>query len=183
MLSEKKKMKDLLCEGLFLLMQEKPFEKITIKQICDRTGVIRGTFYNHFMDKYEALEYLVYSMLCEDSDILNSKSLFKNMFNTVYLNQDFFKSCSKITGQNGFEELLLNIFESIFDEAFKSFDFSEMDSLFTREFIIEYYSNNAIYFFCKWVKENFRTSSEDYYTLVVKTFENSLAAFNIKSLD
>ena len=56
--NEKVTMKDLLSEGLYILMQQKPFEKITIKQICDKTGVIRGTFYNHFMDKYEALEYL-----------------------------------------------------------------------------------------------------------------------------
>ncbi len=183
MFAEKKKMKDLLCEGLFLLMQEKPFEKITIKQICDRTGVIRGTFYNHFMDKYEALEYLVYSMLCEDADELDPKASFKNMFNTIYLNQDFFKSCFKITGQNGFEELLQNIFESIFDDAFNKLDFSELDPLFTRKFLVEYYSNNAIYFFRKWVKENFRTSCEDYYVLVYTTFVNSLRAFKIKGMN
>ena len=44
----KPKMKDFLAESLELLMQEKPFDKITIKQICDRAGVIRATFYNHF---------------------------------------------------------------------------------------------------------------------------------------
>ena len=60
--NEKVTMKDLLSEGLYILMQQKPFEKITIKQICDKTGVIRGTFYNHFMDKYEALEYLIHRM-------------------------------------------------------------------------------------------------------------------------
>ena len=180
MLSEKKKMKDLLCEGLFLLMQEKPFEKITIKQICDRTGVIRGTFYNHFMDKYEALEYLVYSMLFEDEEHLDVESTIKDMFNTIYLNQDFFRSCFRITGQNGFEELLSKIFESIFDELFDLLDFSELDPLFTRKFLVEYYSNNAIYFFRKWVKENFKTSCEDYYKLVHTTFKNSLIAFKVK---
>ena len=46
----KPKMKDFLAESLELLMQEKPFDKITIKQICDRAGVIRATFYNHFED-------------------------------------------------------------------------------------------------------------------------------------
>lgn len=38
--NEKVTMKDLLSEGLYILMQQKPFEKITIKQICDKTGVI-----------------------------------------------------------------------------------------------------------------------------------------------
>ena len=70
--NEKVTMKDLLSEGLYILMQQKPFEKITIKQICDKTGVIRGTFYNHFMDKYEALEYLIHriflSLVTESQD-------------------------------------------------------------------------------------------------------------------
>ena len=57
-MNTKMNMKELLVEGLYLCMKDKPFEKITIKQICDKTGVIRGTFYNHFIDKYEALEYL-----------------------------------------------------------------------------------------------------------------------------
>ena len=36
-----------------------PFEKITIKQITDGAGVIRVTFYNHFQDKYDLLEWIV----------------------------------------------------------------------------------------------------------------------------
>ena len=51
----KARMKDFLAESLVVLMQEKPFEKITIKQICDRTGVIRATFYNHFEDNCAGL--------------------------------------------------------------------------------------------------------------------------------
>ena len=65
-LNEKVTMKDLLSEGLYILMQQKPFEKITIKQICDKTGVIRGTFYNHFNDIYELLGWLYEHEIIED---------------------------------------------------------------------------------------------------------------------
>ena len=41
------------------LVLEMPVEKMTIKDITDRAGVIRVTFYNHFQDKYEVLEYIV----------------------------------------------------------------------------------------------------------------------------
>ena len=30
------------------LMQKIPFEKITVKSICQRAGVNRGTFYSHY---------------------------------------------------------------------------------------------------------------------------------------
>ena len=41
-----------LAESLKELSESRPLEKITIKEITDKAGVIRPTFYNHFQDKY-----------------------------------------------------------------------------------------------------------------------------------
>ena len=41
------------------LLSEKPFEEITINEICDTAGVRRATFYKHFRDKYDFLAVLV----------------------------------------------------------------------------------------------------------------------------
>ena len=48
-----------LAESLKELAATRPIDKITIKEITDRAGVIRPTFYNHFQDKYELLEWIV----------------------------------------------------------------------------------------------------------------------------
>jgi Transcriptional regulator len=53
-------MKVSLAENLRALMVKHLFEKITIKQICDETGVNRATFYNYFEDKYDCLQWIVY---------------------------------------------------------------------------------------------------------------------------
>ena len=45
-----------LAESLIELSAKKPIDKITIKEITDKAGVIRPTFYNHFQDKYELIE-------------------------------------------------------------------------------------------------------------------------------
>ncbi len=42
----------LLAESFKELALKHPIEKITIKEITDKAGVIRPTFYNHFQDKY-----------------------------------------------------------------------------------------------------------------------------------
>lgn len=42
--------------ALLELMREKPFEKITVKSICERAGVNRGTFYSHYTDIYAMVE-------------------------------------------------------------------------------------------------------------------------------
>lgn len=38
------------------LMQTMPFEKITVKNICQKAGVNRGTFYYHYTDMNDMLE-------------------------------------------------------------------------------------------------------------------------------
>ena len=48
-----------LADSLKKLAASHPIEKITIKDITDEAGVIRPTFYNHFQDKYELLEWII----------------------------------------------------------------------------------------------------------------------------
>lgn len=45
-----------MIEALFILMSEKPYESITIKEITEKAGVARLTFYRHFESKDQLLE-------------------------------------------------------------------------------------------------------------------------------
>lgn len=47
----------LLRQALMELMPEKGFQAITVQDIADRAMINRGTFYEHFADKYALLEY------------------------------------------------------------------------------------------------------------------------------
>ena len=51
--------KDLLALSFKELIMKMPFEKITVKMITDGADVIRPTFYKHFQDKYEIIEYIL----------------------------------------------------------------------------------------------------------------------------
>ncbi|HEY7834158.1 MAG TPA: TetR/AcrR family transcriptional regulator C-terminal domain-containing protein [Ktedonobacterales bacterium] len=46
----------LLWEALLAELSERPFEDITVKDICERAMVHRTTFYKHYEDKYALLE-------------------------------------------------------------------------------------------------------------------------------
>jgi len=43
--------RDVLGDALVELIQEKPFDAITVQEVLDRAGVCRSTFYMHFRDK------------------------------------------------------------------------------------------------------------------------------------
>ena len=42
--------------AMLMLMKEMDFEKITVKNICERAGVNRGTFYSHYVDIFSMMD-------------------------------------------------------------------------------------------------------------------------------
>lgn len=46
-----------LCAGLVKLLSNKSFEDLSVSEICDTAKVHRATFYKHFNDKYEFLNF------------------------------------------------------------------------------------------------------------------------------
>ncbi len=49
--------KMLLRESLAGIMRSKPIAKITIKEICEKAELNRGTFYAHFTDQFDLLHH------------------------------------------------------------------------------------------------------------------------------
>jgi AcrR family transcriptional regulator len=47
--------RDALGDALIALMQEKPFDTITVQDVLDRAHVSRSTFYAHYSDKHDLL--------------------------------------------------------------------------------------------------------------------------------
>ena len=58
-----KKTKEKLFYAFRTLLSEKPFEDITIQEICSRAEVRRATFYKHFTDKYDFLAAMTASII------------------------------------------------------------------------------------------------------------------------
>ena len=93
-MQQKREVKVLLADSFKELVQEKPVEKITIKEITDRAGVIRVTFYNHFQDKYELLEWICREEIVSPTRILLQNNMRKEavmfMFTALLKNKEFY---------------------------------------------------------------------------------------------
>ena len=50
---------DALTGALIDLLDEKPFDKITVKELCNRARIRTATFYTHFSDKYDFFASLI----------------------------------------------------------------------------------------------------------------------------
>jgi AcrR family transcriptional regulator len=55
--------RQLILQAFTELLHEKSFEEITIQEIADKATINRVTFYAHFQDKFELLEYTIRAMI------------------------------------------------------------------------------------------------------------------------
>lgn len=103
--------KKALAASLKDLMDEMPFEKINVAQICEQCGMNRKSFYYHFKDKYDLVNWIF------DTDFLSFARTLMNEVNYnarmevlkeiccyFYDNRKFYRKALRIEGQNSFSE-------------------------------------------------------------------------------
>lgn len=107
----------LLAESFKELARKRPIEKITIKEITDLAGVIRPTFYNHFQDKYELLEWIVTTDLLHPIEPLLQNGMISEglvlLFTNIEKDGEFYARVIKQEGQNSFVEIARTCVEKV----------------------------------------------------------------------
>ena len=111
--------KNALAEALKGLMMEKNFEKISVSDICDRCNMNRKSFYYHFRDKYDLLNWIFYIGFMEhikfddfqelfDEDESGKKydiwELIGELANYFYTEKEFYRRALMVEGQNSFKD-------------------------------------------------------------------------------
>lgn len=96
----KRKMADALKE----LIRTESFEKITISDITEKCCVHRQTFYYHFQDRYELLDWLLHNeLLFPLSDGFSFDNMYDklfDMFSTMYEDKKFYQHALKINSED-----------------------------------------------------------------------------------
>ena len=54
--------KNYIVESLFVLLKSKTIENIQVTEICKKAGVGRSTFYKHFNNKSDIINYYLIAM-------------------------------------------------------------------------------------------------------------------------
>ena len=106
--------KQALAGALKELIAEQPFEKISVSDICERCGMNRKSFYYHFKDKYDLVNWIFdtefvelnqansmdISLLCQNFD--DRWKYIEIVCNYFYENRIFYRKVLKVDGQNSF---------------------------------------------------------------------------------
>ena len=178
------KTKRIIVQTLWLLLREKPFEKITIKDICERGLINRSTFYLHFEDKDQLLMQCIYDemykidqetcALIKDISILEYYTVLSNIVVTkLFASRDFLRSILKTIDLNILAEpiqsfLSFNIYRNI--EQLKSTN----KKFFTPTNVIsEFFAGGVVSLTKWWVISDLTLSIEEMHG-IVNNFVTSL---------
>ena len=115
------------------LMAERPFAKISVGDICERCGMNRKSFYYHFRDKHDLVNWIFQTEFIETihlTDYANAWVFLGAICAYFYQERDFYRSALLIEGQNSFRDYFIetvspflkafteDIFQGVEDPAF-----------------------------------------------------------------
>lgn len=149
---------------LLALCEEKPLQKITIKDIINRANTARQTFYNHFKDKYDLINfiYLYHTSQIIEKHLLSYtwKECMQYIMDFCLCHKNFFISASMLEDNNSFS----NFFFEHAMKYYSSFIIANFGSdKLTKEliFAIEFNCHGAKEMFMKWIRNGMVEPTND----------------------
>lgn len=146
-------MKDLMCDI--------PFAKISIGDICDRCGMNRKSFYYHFKDKYDLVNWIFQTEFMEQMrfyDFSSEWDFFTGLCGYLYRERSFYSNALNYEGQNSFREYFSETISSILSlvvsDHFKTMEDSR--------FYVTFFTDAFVASIVRWLMESPVTPPNEY---------------------
>ena len=159
------------------LLRVKPVQSISIKELCEKAGVNRGTFYAHYASVHDLLMQMEDEMLSEINEVLasllpedggdvSSLRISTELFQCLKDNADLCTVTLGDFGDKSFAMRMLNMgWEKCFDAYSRYFcDASPKQIAYFYAFV----SEGCIGLLRRWLREGMTTSAEDIAALAEK---------------
>ena len=155
--------KKLLSNALFDLIRKKPFEKITVCDICEEAMVHRATFYSHYSDKDELLIHAIDDHLpLKVSDLsADSRDLVEGIINYVSENKDVYASIFRRNSLYSVSDRIQGMLEKKLAEVVSERIKNGAEIPVSPEFWARFYAGACISVVRKWLLGDMKVSKEE----------------------
>ncbi|MBR2672897.1 MAG: TetR/AcrR family transcriptional regulator C-terminal domain-containing protein [Oscillospiraceae bacterium] len=155
-----------LADSLKQLLEKYSMDDITVNDIVDRAGISRTTFYRHFKDKYELINW-VFGQYMEELEKKHSgnpdydfRELVSEMLDFFMENRNFFVKIMYYTGQNNFYNYFfqstLDYMEKCLRHYLDSEKLSDSDIC-----MLHYHTGGILRIAYEWIEYDFHMSKEE----------------------
>jgi len=170
--------KQALAASLRELMEEVPFDKINVARICERCGMNRKSFYYHFKDKYDLVNWIF------DTEFIslasgNTPNAYHEKWDLIeraccyfYENRKFYYGAFQIKGQNSFSDHFIEYIRPILKIHLVCLLGSEQ----VDEFSIDFFTDAVLCTMKRWLLTKDCMPSEEFAARLKRLVQNGATA-------
>lgn len=165
--------KKALAMAMKALMEKMPFNKINVGHICDMCDLNRKSFYYHFKDKYDLVNWIYYTEFIETIQTPFYKdgwAFLDDICRYFYKNRVFYINAFQVSGQNSFQDYFRDILHPFVLNYLKEILTTDENP----EFFTIFFTDAFIVAIERWLKETPCRPPDDFINLL-KTSLGGLA--------
>lgn len=163
------------------LLNEKPFDKITIKEITERCKINRNTFYYHFQDIYNVLEELLREETNKVINASNTNNSLEESINFVINNKIAFFHIYNSLNRKRLEYYFSLIFEALLKNYIKNNYTDYKLNSDDEQLLIKFYIGAFLYYVFDWFENKMEKNPTEILDKLINLFKSSFDS-SIKSL-
>ncbi|WP_312693082.1 dihydroxyacetone kinase transcriptional activator DhaS [Caproiciproducens sp.] len=146
------------------LMKKRPLQKISVADIVEHCGINRQTFYYHFKDKYDLVDWIYYnevvSAVTQNRSIEEWNNVVLDVLNTMKNEQYFYTNALCVTGQNAFQDYFFNVTKGMIGEMLETILQGSQIAPDDKDFIAEFYSYGLVGIVVQWARRGMKQPPE-----------------------
>lgn len=179
----------LMDEALLYLLEKKDIEFITVKEICQKAGVNRSTFYLHYENIYDLLAETIEMlnkqfMKSFNKDLIISKINNGNIEDLVFLTPEYLKPYLMFIKDNkrvfkiihkkpylfNVDATFQKMYKEVFDPILNKFNVEKNKKIF----IFEFFTNGVVGLIMKWVNLNCEEDIDNILNIILDCVQDSI---------
>ncbi len=167
----------LMDEALLLLLEKKDYDRITVKEICEKAGVNRTTFYLHYDSINDLLQETISMINMRFTDSLSSveqDSLSTEVLTTEKYLRPYLtlirkhKRAYEVVRQKGnlfnTKEAFDGLYRTVFSPALSHFGVSEDE----KKYVLAFYTQGTVAIIGEWIDGNCKDDIDMIIGLIMK---------------
>ena len=167
----------LMDEALLLLLEQKEYDSITVKEVCQKAGVNRSTFYLHYESMNDLLEETVgmindrfkASLASVPTDdprkvVLTSEKYLRPYLGFIKENMRAYKVIHEKDHLFNSQKTFEGFYQSIFSPALTNFGVKESE----KKYVFAFYTQGTVAIIGKWLDDNCRDDIDMIIDLIMR---------------
>ena len=171
------KMKYRLAAAMKKCMERMPVEKVTVKEIVEECGTTRQTFYRHFLDKYDLINWYFDKILSESFKHMGTgETVYESLvrkFRFIEHERLFFDAAFRYDDQNSLRDHDYREIHAFYTNMIESRTKEPLGS--ELNFILEMYCRGSVYMTTRWVSGEIECTPEEMAKRLVEAMPAVLA--------